>query len=82
MIASGKTLYPVKKIEAGKAKIQSLMESNEAVGGVLELISEVSADELSAMIAKKKELDAMPGISSEQKAITLGMMFINAMKKQ
>jgi hypothetical protein len=79
MKASGRTLYPIKKIEAGREKIQELIESNELLEGVAELISEVSADEISAMIAKKKELDATPGISHEQKALTLGMMFMNAM---
>jgi hypothetical protein len=81
MKAQRKTLYPVKKIEAGREKIKTLTETNEFLGGVAELISEVSADEVSDMIAKKKELDAMPEITTEQKALTLGMMFMSAMKK-
>jgi len=81
MKAQGKTLYPVKKIEAGKAKIQALMESNEVLGEVAEIVSEVSAEELSAMIAKKKELDSA-GITAEQQFLTLGQMFVNAMEKQ
>jgi len=81
MRASGRTTYPVKKIEAGREKIQALTESNKLLEGIAELISEVSADEVSAMIAKKKELDATPGITTEQKAITLGIMFMNAMKQ-
>jgi hypothetical protein len=82
MKASGETLYPVQKIESGKAKIKTLTESNELLGSVAELISEISADEVSAMLAKKKELDATTGISTEQKALTLGMMFLNAMKNE
>lgn len=81
MKASGRTLYPVKKIEAGKDRIKKLTESNEYLGIVAELINEISEEELMAMIAKKKELDSMQGISDEQKAITLGMMFLNAMKQ-
>lgn len=81
MKASGRTLYPVKKIEAGRKKIHALTESNEYLGIVAELINEISEEELMSMIAKKKELDAMPEVSDEQKAITLGMMFLNAMKQ-
>jgi hypothetical protein len=81
MKASGRTLYPVRKIEAGKAKIQALTESNVVLGEVAEIVSEISADELSAMIEKQKDLDAA-SISHEQQAITLGTMFLNAMKKQ
>jgi hypothetical protein len=80
--SSGQTLYPVQKIEAGKAKIQGLTESNALLGSVAELISEVSADEIKAMIVKKKELDAMEGTTTEQKALVLGTMFLNAMKKE
>lgn len=80
MKAQGKIVYPAKKIDAGRDKIKELTESNALLEGVAELISEVSADEVSAMIAKKKELDATPGITKEQKALTLGMMFMNAMK--
>ena len=58
-----------------------LLASNKNLEGIVDSIKEVSADEISAMIAKKKELDAVPEISDEQKAITLGMMFLNAMKQ-
>lgn len=81
MKLSGRTTYPVKKIEAGREKIQALTKSNELIESVTEIIDGVSLAEVSDMIAKKKELDATPGISSEQKAITLGMMFLNAMKQ-
>lgn len=81
MKASGRVLYPVKKIEAGKDRIKKLTESNEVLGEVAEIVNEISAAELSSVIEKKKDLDAA-GISREQQAITLGMMFLNAMEKQ
>lgn len=82
MKASGRTVYPVKKIEAGREKIKELTKSNGLIESVTEIVDGVSLAEVSAIIAKKKELDATHGVTDEQKAITLGMMFLNAMKKQ
>jgi len=82
MKAQNKTLYPVQKIEAGKEKIKELTASNELLGSIAELISEVSADEIKEMISKKKELDKVEGMTVEQEALVLGTMFLNAMKKE
>lgn len=81
MKGSGETIYPVEKIEAGKAKIQALTESNEYLSRVVELFREISEDEVRAILAKAKDLENTHGISAEQKAIVIGTMFFEAMKK-
>ncbi len=78
--ATGRIVYPAEKIEAGKAKIKSLVESNAALGNIAELVGNISVDELNNIIAKGKELDKSPDLSVEQKALILGTMFLEAMK--
>jgi len=78
--ATGRIVYPAEKIEAGKAKIKSLVESNAALENVAELVGNISVDELNSIIAKGKELDNSPELPVEQKALVIGTMFLEAMK--
>ncbi len=77
--ATGRIVYPAEKIEAGKAKIKSLAESNAALGNVAELVGNISIDELNSIFAKNKELEGSK-MTTEQKALVLGTMFLEAMK--
>lgn len=75
--ATGRIVYPVEKIEAGKAKIRALVESNEALGEVAGLVENISIDELNNIIAKRQELD-ITETSVEKKALILGTMLLEA----
>jgi hypothetical protein len=81
MRASGRITYPVAKIEAGRAKIQALIEGNKAAQEVQEIVGNISIGELNEIIAKVQECSKDGSISAAD-AQEIGVMLFEAVKSK
>jgi hypothetical protein len=52
MKTQGKVIYPIQKIESGKTRIKALIEQNEAAGQVIEILDNISPEELAKILGE------------------------------
>lgn len=78
MKAQGKVIYPIQKIESGKARIKALMEQQEAAGQVIDILDNISPEELNAILEKAKKLSENGFTQAE--AQELGVLIVNSVK--
>jgi hypothetical protein len=78
MKAQGKVIYPIQKIESGKARIKALIEQQEAAGQVIDILDNISPEELNAILEKAKKLSENRFTAAE--AQELGVLIVNAVK--
>ena len=80
MKTQGKVIYPIQKIESGKARIKALIEQQEAAGQVIDILDNISPAELNAILEKAKVLSD-DGFSAAE-AQELGVMIVTAVKEK
>ena len=80
MKASGRTLYPVQKIEAGKERIQALLKHNKTLQENCYLIENISIEEFNGILNRAQYL-AEDGFSAAE-VQELGIMLVNAVKEK
>lgn len=78
MKAQGKVIYPIQKIESGKARIKALIEQQEAAGQVIDILDNISPEELNAILEKAKKLSENGFTAAE--AQELGVLIVNSVK--
>ena len=78
MKKQGLIVYPADKLEADKAKIQALIEKNEAAGQVIDILDNISPEELNAILEKAKKLSENRFTAAE--AQELGVLIVNSVK--
>ncbi|MDD4521718.1 MAG: hypothetical protein PHW84_02035 [Methanosarcina sp.] len=79
--AQGKIVYPVEKIEAGRAKIKALTESNQNVSKLVELIGNISPEEINAIFTEAATR-YKDGSFSAADAQAIGSMAFEAIKEK
>ena len=80
MRASNKTLIPVQKIEAARAKIQALKDSNASLQEVTDITGNISLVELADIICMAQEF-GLDGFTAAE-AQALGNRIVEAVKSK